>query len=140
MNKIFYIILPSVIFFVAGCATDQTAGVLLPVEQTQYRGIAHVSGGIGLDEREKLTAMAKNYSLKLVFAVKSREYLSDVKVKITDSSGKTVLAAAADGPWFFADLPTGKYTVTASLKGAEKQGTANVVKGQRQTMLSFYWN
>jgi hypothetical protein len=139
MDKIIYIILLGAIIFMASCATDQGAGVM-PVEQKHYQGIAYVSGGIGLDEREKLTATAKNFSLKLVFAVKSREYLSDVKVKITDSSGKKVLDAVADGPWFFADLPTGKYTVTVSLKGAEKQSAANVVKGQRQTMLSFYWN
>ena len=139
MRKIVYAILLGVVLYTAGCATDQGAGVL-PVEKKQYQGIAYVSGGIGLDEREKLTAMTKNYSLKLVFAVKSREFLSDVKVRIADSSGKKVLEATSDGPWFFADLPTGKYTVKVSLKGAEKQNTVNVVSGQKQTMLSFYWN
>lgn len=139
MRKIIYAVLLGVFLFAAGCATDQSAGVL-PVEQKRYEGIAYISGGIGQDEREKLTAMTKNYSLKLVFAVKSREFLSDVKVKITDNSGKKVLEAVAEGPWFFADLPTGKYTVIVSLKGAEKQSAVNVVKGQRQTMLSFYWN
>ncbi len=130
------------IFLLAGCAANQIAGEknVLPVEQRQYQGIPYVSGGIGLDEREKLAAISKNYSLKLVFAIKSREYLADVKVEISDSSGKNVLDAVADGPWFFTNLPPGKYTVTVTLKGKEKQNAVNIVKGQKQTTLSFYWN
>jgi hypothetical protein len=127
------------ILLIAGCAASQTAGAL-PVEQMEYQGIPYVSGGIGSDEREKLADIGKNYSLKLVFANKSREYLSDVKVEISDSIGQKVLDAVADGPWFFTNLPPGKYTITVTMMGKEKQNRVNIGKDQKQTILRFYWN
>jgi len=130
------------ILLIAGCAANLIAGEsnVLPIEQVEYQGIPHVSGGIGLDEREKLAAIGKNYSLKLVFAIKSGEYLSGVKVEISDSIGKKVLDAVADGPWFFTDLPPGKYTITVTMMGKEKQNRVNIGKDQKQTILHFYWN
>jgi hypothetical protein len=135
-------ILFCVILLISGCATSQTTGDGSAPSggKGAYKGISYISGGIGLDERERLTSIGKNYSLKLVFAVKSREYLADVRVKILDNSGKKVLDAVSEGPWFYADLPTGKYTVSASLSGREKQSAANIVKGQTQTSLRFYWD
>ncbi|MBN1473182.1 MAG: hypothetical protein JW914_01075 [Syntrophaceae bacterium] len=135
-------ILFCVILLISGCATSQTAGDSSAPSggKGEYKGISYISGGIGLDERERLTSIGKNYSLKLVFAVKSREYLADVRVKIMDKSGKKVLDVVSEGPWFYADLPTGKYTVSASLSGREKQSAANIVKGQAQTTLRFYWD
>lgn len=135
-------ILFCVILLISGCATSQTAGDGSAPSggKSEYKGIYYISGGIGLDERERLTSIGKNYSLKLVFAVKSREYLADVRVKILDKSGKKVLDAVSEGPWFYADLPTGKYTVSVSLSGREKQSATNIVKGQTQTTLRFYWD
>jgi hypothetical protein len=135
-------ILFCVILLISGCATSQTTGDTSASSggKGEYKGISYISGGIGLDERERLTSIGKNYSMKLVFAVKRREYLADVRVKIMDNSGKKVLDAVSEGPWFYADLPTGKFTVSASLSGREKQSTANIVKGKSQTTLRFYWD
>jgi hypothetical protein len=135
-------ILFCVILLISGCATSQPAGDTSAPSggKGEYKGISYISGGIGLDERERLTSIGKNYSLKLVFAVKSREYLADVRVKIYDKGDKKVLDAVSEGPWFYADLPTGKYTVSASLSGREKQSIANIIKGQTQATLRFYWD
>ena len=141
MNNFINILFCSLLL-ITGCAANQAAGEknVLPVEQREYQGIPYVSGGIGSDEREKLAAIGKNYSLKLVFAIKGGEYLADVKVEISDSIGKKVIDAVADGPWFFANLPPGKYTVTVTMMGKEKQNRVDIVKGQKQTTLRFYWN
>jgi hypothetical protein len=130
------------ILLIACCAANPVAGErnVLPIEQREYQGIPHVSGGIGLDEREKLAAIGKDYSLKLMFAIKGGEYLSDVKVEISDSIGKKVLDAVADGPWFFTNLPPGKYTVTVTMMGKAQQNGVNIGKGKKQTTLRFYWN
>src|SRR4030042_2735367 len=117
------------ILLIAGCAANQAAGIL-PVEQKEYQGIPYVSGGIGSDEREKLAAIGKNYSLKLVFAIKGGEYLADVEVEISDSTGKKVLDAVADGPWFFTNLPPGKFTITATMMGKEQKRGAHIGKGK----------
>jgi len=111
-----------------------------PVEQKVYQGIPYVSGGVGLEEREQFAAIGKNYNLKLVFAFKSGAYLSDVKVDISDSIGKKVLSAIAEGPWFFTALPPGKYTITATMMGKEKLNKVNIGKDKKQTVLRFSWN
>jgi hypothetical protein len=115
-------------------------GYVLSIEKKEYRGIPYVSGGVGIDEREAFAAIGKDYSLKLMFAIKSREYLSDVKVEISDGIGKKVLEAVADGPWFFTNLPPGKYTVTVTMMGKAQQSGVNIGKDKRQITLRFYWN
>jgi hypothetical protein len=65
----------------------------ITIEKKDYQGIPYVSGGVGVDEREAFVAMGKDYSLKLMFAIKSGEYLSDVKVEISDSIGKKLQTA-----------------------------------------------
>lgn len=113
---------------------------VMPIEKKEYQGIPYMSGGIGIDEREAFAAMGKDYSLKLMFALKSREYLSDVKVEISDRIGKKVLNAVAEGPWFFTNLPPGNYTVTVTMMGKAQQNVVNIDKGKKQTTLRFYWN
>jgi len=77
-------------------------------------GTSFMSGGIGLEERQKMMEMAQPYDLKLAFADRRGEYLSDVKVTIDDEHGKPVLNTTTAGPWLYADLPQGKYDVKAS--------------------------
>jgi hypothetical protein len=112
---------------------------ILPVNEQSYQGIPYASGGIGLEEREALTARYGNFSLKLLFAVEGGAYLSDVKVDIADGKGKKVFTGSANGPWFFVKLAPGKYVVTATMKGKEKQNKVNIVKGKKQTTLNFIW-
>lgn len=113
---------------------------VLSIEKKEHRGIPYMSGGIGIDEREAFAAMGKDYSLKLMFALKSKEYLSDVRVEISDGIGKKVLDAVAEGPWFFTNLPPGKYTVTVTMMGKAQQNGVNIGEGKKQTTLRFYWN
>ena len=109
-----------------------------PLMVKDYEGIPYVSGGIGLDEREALRAMAKDYNLKLVFAIKEGNYLADIGVLIKNAQGKTVLEAVSDGPWFYAKLPGGQYTVTAIMM--EKTNTQNMqIKPAGHSVLHFYW-
>jgi len=61
-------------------------------------------------------------------------------IEISDSTRKKVLNAVADGHWFFANLPPGKYIVIVTMKGKEKQNRANIAKNQKQTIPHFYWN
>ena len=109
-----------------------------PLMVKDYEGIPYVSGGIGLDEREALSAIASEYNLKIVFALKEGNYLADASVLIKDAQGKTVLDAVSDGPWFYARLPAGHYAVTATMM--EKANTEKVqIKPAGQSVLHFYW-
>jgi len=118
-------------------AVAETDDYALPIAQGEYQGIPYLSGGASLDAREQLDAESKSYNLKLVFAGKSGEYLSDIKIVILDRTGKKVLDAVSTGPWFFSKLPPGRYTVTATMVGKEKRNRVNIDKGQNT--LNFYW-
>jgi hypothetical protein len=80
-------------------------------------GVSYVSGGVGTDSIDRLRSLAKDFNLKLVFALKSGDYVSDVKVTIGDAAGKTLLDTASEGPWFLAKLPAGSYRISATLAG-----------------------
>ncbi len=101
-------------------------------------GIPYLSGGIGLDEREALRFLAKEYNLQLSFALKKGNYLSDIAVLIADDRGTTVLAAVSQGPWFFTKLPAGTYRIRAKTLGQSLEQVAYVSQ-QGQARLSFLW-
>ena len=101
-------------------------------------GIAYMSGGVGLDEREAMHSLATNYNLRLVFAARKGAYLSDVKVDIRDTAGRNILSAVSNGPWFFAKLPSGRYRVTVEA-GGKKMTRSAVVGSRSQTAQEFYW-
>src|SRR5712692_2074213 len=108
-----------------------------PQVQT-YAGSPYLSGGIGLDEREALRSLANEYNLYLSFALKKGNYLSDIKVLITDDRGATVLAAISQGPWFFTKLPAGTYRIKAETLGESLEQMVHAPQ-QGQARLSFLW-
>lgn len=101
-------------------------------------GIGYLSGGIGLEEREALRAVAPAYTLLLSFADRTGHYLSDVEVVISDAAGNTLLEAVSHGPWFWVQLPPGTYTVVATTAGIARRQVAQV-GAARQTQLYFSW-
>ncbi len=129
-----------------------TAGVLLiaallaPIAQAQGNEtimqtaahVPYVSGGIGLDAIGRLEAMTSQFNVKLVFASQSGEYLSDVKVTITDASGKTVLDTMSDGPWFMTKLRPGRYQIVANYGGSTEKRTLAVGAAKLATV-DFRW-
>jgi hypothetical protein len=108
------------------------------MQPSYYGSIPYLSGGVGLDEREELSQVARNYNLKLTFAVTAGNYLSNVSVQIHNATGRLVLEAVSDGPWFFAQLPVGRYTVIVNVMGATQQQSVQV-SGRGQSQLNFLW-
>ena len=137
MNKIAPIGL--ILFVLGNAAVSFSAETPAPPLMVKdYEGIPYVSGGIGMDEREAMSAIASEYNLKIVFALKEGNYLADASVLIKNEQGRTVLDAVSDGPWFYARLPAGQYAVTATMM--EKANTGNVqIKPAGQSVLHFYW-
>jgi hypothetical protein len=101
-------------------------------------GVSYVSGGVGTDSIDRLGSLARDFNLKLVFALKSGDYVSDVKVTIADAAGKTLLDTTSDGPWFLTKLPAGKYQIVATFAGnAEKRTIA--VGAEKLKTVDFRW-
>ena len=106
----------------------------------QHAGnISYLSGGIGLDESSAIRAAAADFTLYLLFVQNKRgEYLADVKLRILDKAGKTVLETVAEGPMLLARLPAGDYQLSAEHAGKTLRKTVTVgAKGT--TRASFVW-
>ena len=122
-------------------AEDTGPGWLPPgnlIQVQDYRGIRYASGGVGESERAELNALSGQFNLRLLFAMQgSGDYLADTKVIIVDKRGETVLSAASNGPWFYAQLPPGTYTVEISTPDQTQRQPVTI--GTRQSRLNFYW-
>lgn len=114
----------------------ETLSDLLDVHQQE--GVAYFSGGFGKDERTVLQPLTREYTLKLVFAHTNGELLGQINLIIKNSRGDQWLETVSAGPWFFAKLPAGSYTVEASFEGRRVVKRAKLTAG-RQRSLSFYW-
>jgi len=102
-------------------------------------GIAYITGGVTIDERQEMMAQRNNYSLLLKVAAKSGKYLGDSVVKITDQAGATVFECTTDGPWLLVDLPVGRYTVSAT--GLEiTQSQKILISKKTRREITMYWN
>ena len=108
------------------------------LEVKSSHGVSYLSGGVGEEEREALQLLGHTYTLKLVFAEKEGNYLSDVAINIRDHSGRDILDTVVDGPWLFALLPPGHYHVSATNHGVKRQQDVQVA-AEQQRQLAFYW-
>ena len=119
----------------SGYALEPDGSTLQP---KYYGNVPYISGGVGLDEREAINQMAKDYNLKLSFALTSGNYVGDVSIEIRDSSGSVVLEAISNGPWFISKLPPGRYTVIVN-DYEKTQSKVVQVSPKKQTVINFFW-
>ena len=104
-----------------------------------YKETPYVSGGIGKDEREALTALARQFNTKIVLALKGGDYVSDVTIRISDLNNALVLEGISKGPEFYTKLSTGNYNVEAIWEGRKKQGVFSIKETGMQ-VIHFYWD
>ncbi|MEA5097121.1 MAG: carboxypeptidase regulatory-like domain-containing protein [Burkholderiaceae bacterium] len=122
-----------IISFVAPRAQAQDAPVI-----KQLGAVSYISGGITADERDAMKPLAKDYNLRMDFALTVGDYLSDVKVKIRNSKGQVVLDMEVDGPWLYVQLPAGKYKVSAEYEGKPIEKSVSIAP-KRGSALPFRW-
>ena len=115
-----------------------SADVELP-QVRQSGNVTYLSGGVSEEDRVALGPIARDYNLKLVFALRNGEYLSDTDVVVTSGRGQTVLEAKSEGPWFLARLPSGQYTIIATSNGQSQRRTVAVGPRGSRT-LDFRWS
>jgi hypothetical protein len=104
-----------------GVVTGQNSdgGIALRTDAKRANGSAPaVSGGVSLNARDTLRGSESNANVKLVFALNTGNYVSDVQVRVMDKSGRTVVEDTSNGPWLLARLPAGSYTAQATYNGS----------------------
>lgn len=113
----------------------------MTMQDTQTSDVNYRTGGIGSTEAEEMREAAKDYALEIVFVQKLKEqeeFISDVKVQIQDTQKNTVLDITTEGPFLLANLPKGKYVITAEFNGISKQQKVNVGAKKHQKIV-FWW-
>ena len=100
-------------------------------------GVKYLTGGAGLSERTHMQEMANDYNVKMVFADSAGAYLANVGVEIQNSNRNNLLQTYANGPWFFAKLPAGQYTITVTHDGKTK--TRKLVVSKASQEMIFHW-
>lgn len=98
-------------------------------------GIESVCTGIGWEHQND--ARWRSYPLKIVFAGRSGQWVTDGDVFIADR-GRRIFAAHCEGPWLFVKLPAGKYRVSGQLDG-QHDGTKAFAprRGQGRVILRY---
>ena len=108
------------------------------VQVHEENGVRYITGGVSDEEQAAIKDKGEGFNLELMMALKRGNYLADIPVKITDAQGNTVLDAVSQGPFLYADLKPGTYTVEAYYEGQAKEKTARIDSDQ-QEQLNFYW-
>lgn len=102
----------------------EPADPLLPMA-TEFGPVTVISGGVDLDEAERMKRAAGRYPLRVVFSVPGGNYA--VPQEFTLMQGEqTMLKIASAGPWLLIDLPPGAYTMQARVEDRVLERAVNV--------------
>ena len=105
-------------------------------EAQTYQGVQYVCTGIG---QERDNPEWAKYPAKIMLTTKNGAYVANAAITIDDAKGKRVLETTCHGPWLLADLPPGRYQVSAKVDRYLHQGTIDVkAKGQAALTLRFW--
>ena len=122
-------------------ASASIVSVASPQSEGVFRtdsGVSYISGGVGDESMARLDSIAGDFNLKLIFAMKSGEYVSNVRVSIIDAAGRTVLDTTTEGPWLLAKLSADTYQVIANFAGKTDKHPI-VVGDTKLKTVDFRW-
>ncbi len=92
----------------------EPGAAMLPVA-TQAGPVTVISGGVDLDEAERMKQAAGRYPLRVVFSVPGGNYAVAEEFTLMQGTQAMVKIASA-GPWLLIDLPPGAYTLQARVE------------------------
>ncbi len=130
----------TLVLALAGAGVFAAVGTLPP--ERQAGNVTYVTGGVAEDQSEAFKLARADYPLAIELVQKSggkNEFTADAQVQVSDSTGKVVLNAKADGPFMLVRLAPGTYRVQATLNGRTVEAKPVTVgaKGGAQAMLVF---
>jgi len=103
-----------------------------------------INGGITKDEADLIRQQAQRYPLEITLARRGEtagrsDFVAQAQLRVVDGAGRVVLERGDAGPIFLADLPSGAYTVEATVNGDTKTQRVQVTDG-RHAAVTFLWD
>jgi len=89
----------------------------LPLDIQSSNGVTYVNGGISDEELAELKSRAKDFNLHVMLSAPAGEYISDVSLRVVDAKGQELISISDAGPYFYAHLQPGSYTLETSQNG-----------------------
>ena len=105
----------------------------LPLEVQASNGISFINGGIGDEELAEVKAKAAEFNVHVMLSAKNGEFISDVSLRILDSKDAPLVAVSDAGPYFYAHMAAGTYTLETTAANGEKK-TAKITVGAKGTV------
>jgi len=93
---------------------DEQNTPALPLEVMSGNGVSYINGGIGDEEVAELKAKASEFNLHVLLTAPQGEYLSDAQLRLLDVNGTVLVSVNNAGPYFYAHLQPGNYTIETS--------------------------
>lgn len=121
---------------VLALAAPAFAAPHLPLNRpVKVSGITAVCTGVG--ENRQNNPRWKSYPLKIVYAGKEGQWVTDGEVQIS-RRGRQIFAAHCFGPWLLVKLPAGRYRIAGQLEGQHYATKAfSPQTGQGRVILRF---
>jgi hypothetical protein len=137
MNKLLLTFSAAFLLVLFSLSFSSAHGVFPFIKEGEIDGVHYATGGVGVEERDLLKETADSYNLKVVFALASGDYLSNIPVVIAEPGGKEILDTVSTGPWLLVDLPQGRYKVIAHYKDQKKVRMVEVDRGFQTLYCTF---
>jgi hypothetical protein len=117
-------------------ARADDANAIAADRPTEINGINVACSGVGDEARED--PRWAEYAVKIEFANRDAEYLSDIDVTLSDAAGEVLVHVRCETPWLLADLPAGKYMVAGTFQDITKTAKITAPQtGQARVVIRF---
>lgn len=128
---------PLIIALALGIAAPAVADeAALGIKVRRQSGISYISGGLG-DQAKAFEQVAPKYPVQLLFTQGGEHTpITGVKLTVRDVKGDALLEAASEGPLFYLNTPSGRWTFEAEYAGETITKTKDLT-GRRYLVLDF---
>lgn len=106
----------------------------------KYDHTTYLTGGVSDEDAAAIKKRGPDFGMQLFLSADHKPVApGEVKVKILNLTGDTVIDSVADGPLFFIKVDGGRYTIILDRGGEVKEKTFDLI-GRRFGQFSFDWS
>jgi hypothetical protein len=90
----------------------------LPLREQMSGNVRFITGGIGDEELVQLKSVEGQYNLRALLSAQQGEYISGAIVRLLGADGTAMVTSEDAGPYFYAQVPPGKYVMEVTSRSA----------------------